>query len=310
MAGSGHDKGSTRKCRSYGLSKIHTALQKITAAGEKKAADSRTAASVKSAIRSEKEHRQSTPLQYKQQIEVNVALLAENGITVSGDHARELRDEMRRIKWPVLANAFGDQSKEIERSNVVMVASATSGEGKTFTAVNLAMSIAAEKDFDVLLVDGDIAKSHASELFGLTEYAGVTDYLSGEVPHIMDVIVGTDVPGLSLLPAGRADEHASELIASNRMSGLVTDLSELVPNTVVLFDSSPILQTNESQVLSRNVGQVLLVVAASKTPQPAVKEAVSLLGPDVIVNAIFNGMKSSFGKKYRLGGYYGYHYQH
>lgn len=281
----------------------------MTAKSKSRSADYRSEASIKSAILEERENRQSAPLLHKQQIEVDLERLADEGIAISADHERELRDEMRRIKWPVLANAFGDQSKDIPRGNVVMVASATSGEGKTFTAVNLAMSIAAEKDFDVLLVDGDIAKSHASELFGLSGYAGVIDYLSGDVPDIMDVVVGTDVPGLSLLPAGRADELASELIASNRMSNLVTDLSQKFSRTVVLFDSSPLLQTNESLVLSRNVGQVLLVVAANQTPQPAVIEAVSLLGPDVVVNIICNGIKHLFGKKYSLGGYYGYHYQ-
>jgi len=248
----------------------------------------------------------SKALEYKQKIEIDFDVLAADGVAVSVEHERQLRDEMRQIKWPVLANAFGDQSEMIPRGNVVMVGSSTSGEGKTFTAVNLAMSIAAEKDFDVLLVDADIAKHHVSELFGLTEYAGVIDYLSGDVSDIADVIVGTDVPGLSLLPAGRADEQAPEMIASNRMSNLVADLSARIPNTVVLFDTSPILQTNESQVLSRVVGQVLLVVAANKTPQPAAQEAVSLLGEDQVVNVVFNGMKSLFGQKYRYGGYYGY----
>lgn len=281
----------------------------MTATTGSRSKDSRSQASMKSAVRSEKEHRKSAPVHYKQRIEVDLDEWTKNGIVISDERERELRDEMRRIKWPVLANAFGDQAKDIPRGNIVMVASATSGEGKTFTAINLAMSIAAEKDFDVLLVDGDIAKSHTSELFGLTEFAGVIDYLSGDVPDIMDVVVGTNLPGLSVLPAGRADEHASELIASNRMSNLVTDLGERFPNTVVLFDSSPLLQTNESQVLSRNVGQVLLVVAASQTPQPFVKEAVSLLGSDVVVNAIFNRTKRIFGQKYSLGGYYGYHYK-
>lgn len=309
MARGGHDQGSACQRGSFGLSKIQKALQKVTAAAGGKATDSRTRETIKTAIRSDHEAKRCASLPHKQRIEVDLGLLSTSGIATLNEGESELRDEMRRIKWPILANAFGDQRKDIPRGNVVMVASATSGEGKTFTTINLAMSIAAEKDFDVLLVDGDIAKSHTSELFGLTGFPGVTDYLLGDVSNILDVTVGTDLPGLSLLPAGRADEHASELIASNRMSDLVTELSQLFPNTVVLFDSSPLLQTNESQVLSRHVGQVLLVVAANKTPTAAVKDAVALLGPDVVVNVIFNGMKRLFGQKYSFGGYYGYHYK-
>jgi len=288
------------------VSKIQTAIQKMMASPERRPGDSTDSASIRSAMRSEKRHNDSRTLKYKQKIEIDFDVLTADGVATSAEHERELRDEIRHIKWPVLANAFGGQREKIPCGNVVMVASAMSGEGKTFAAFNLAMSIAAEKDVDVLLVDADIAKHHASELFGLTEYPGVIDYLSGDVSDIADVIVGTDVPGLSLLPAGAADEHAPELIASNRMSDLVAGLSSRFPSTVVLFDTSPLLQTNESQVLSRIVGQVLLVVAANKTPQEAVKEAVSLLGHDLVVNVVFNGMIGLIGRKYHYGDYYAY----
>ncbi|MDJ0710585.1 MAG: AAA family ATPase [Woeseiaceae bacterium] len=291
------------------MSKLQTALQKLTESHSRESQSAREVASVKSALRSERRKNGVAQLEPRQSIEIDYEMLASEGVAIHADFERQLRDEMRRIKWPVLANAFGEQSESIERSNVVMVASSTSGEGKTFTAINLAMSIATEKDFDVLLVDADIAKPHASKMFGLAENAGVTDFLADEVSDVRDIIVGTDVPGLCILPAGRADEHASELIASSRMADLVSILSENLPSTVVLFDTSPILQTNESQVLSRLVGQVLLVVAANQTLKPAVQEAVSLLGDVDVVNIVFNGMKHLFGQKHRYGGYYGYHYR-
>jgi Mrp family chromosome partitioning ATPase len=95
-------------------------------------------------------------------------------------------------------------------------------------------------------------------------------------------------------------------MASSRMRELVEVLNEHFPNTVILFDSSPILQTNESQVLSHIVGQVLLVVSANTTPQPAVLEAAKLMDSDKVVNVIVNGMSSFLRHKYRYGGYYGY----
>ena len=217
-----------------------------------------------------------------------------------------MRGEIRRIKWPVLANAFGDQSELIPRSSLVMVASATSGEGKTFTAINLALSIAAERDVEVLLVDADIAKPNVSKLFNVRDEPGLTDFLSNSEFKIEDIVLGTSIEGLKLLPAGHANPLASELIASNRMVSLVEELDARFPNTIILFDTSPILQTNESQVLSGLVGQVLLVVAANKTPRPAVQEALSVLGDDLVVNVIFNRVRPFLKQKYRYGGYYGY----
>lgn len=289
------------------MSKITSALKKISDAQAR-----RPASRSDSDLNRDVKHVDNQPAavepkrQYQRKIEVDHEVLAAEGVAITSESEQELRDEMRQIKWPVLANAFGEQSKMIPRGNVVMVTSATSGEGKTFTAINLAMSIAAEKDVDVLLVDTDIAKAHATELLGMNGYAGMIEYLSGEVTDISDVIVGCDVPGLCLLPAGRADEHASELIASKRMEVLVTELSERFPKTVLLFDTSPILQTNESQVLSRLVGQILLVVAANKTPRSAVADAISLFAPDAVVNIIFNGVTWLFRQKDRYGSYYGY----
>jgi exopolysaccharide/PEP-CTERM locus tyrosine autokinase len=242
----------------------------------------------------------------KESIVVDRDILAAEGILIAGEESAVLRDEMRRIKWPVLENAFGPQRDIIPRGNVVMVTSALAGEGKTFTTINLAMSIAAERDIDVLLIDADIAKPHVSKVFGLDERPGVIDYLAGDLDSISDVIFGTDIPGLAVLPAGRHDEHASELIASATMSDFVSELNDRFARTIILFDTSPLLETNESQVLLRLAGQVLFVVAASKAPQPAVQEAVDLLGEDAVVNVIFNRVRSLLKQKYRYGGYYGY----
>ena len=145
-----------------------------------------------------------------------------------------------------------------------------------------------------------------SKLFGLSESRGVIDFLAGEVSDVSELIVDTDIEGLSVIPAGRSDELASELIASKAMSNFVSELDARLPGTVLLFDTSPVMQTNEPQVLTRLAGQVLLVVAANTAPQEAVLQAVSLLGDDVVVNVIFNRVQSLFRQKHRYGGYYGY----
>lgn len=258
-------------------------------------------------INAEIERRSSKgTFEFQNTVSIDMDSLIEQGVHVTGEDAQGLRDEMRRIKWPVLDNAFGGQQDMLPNGHLAMVTSATSGEGKTFTSINLAMSIASEREVGVLLVDADIAKPHVSKVFGLSEKPGVIDYLAGEVNDLSDVIVGTSISGLSLLPAGRADPHASELIASSRMEDMMSSLDEMMPGSIILFDTSPLLQTNESQVLSRMVGQVVLVVAANRAPQPAVQEAVALLDQDLVVNVVFNRVESLFSQKHRYGGYYGY----
>lgn len=296
------------------MSKLQTALKKISSgAASRGGAGTRDEAGEASAAKSQAVARNHRPGPtgkeriFRQSVAVDYDALAAEGIPFEDeDDVSLLRNEMRRIKWPVLANAFGEQGASLPRGHIVMVTSAVAGEGKTFTSVNLALSIAAEKDFGVLLVDADVAKPHVSNLFGVEQMPGVIDYLAGEISGIEDIVVGTDVPRLSLISAGRSDPHASELIASKRMTSLVNELDALFPDTVILFDTPPILQTNESQVLSKVAGQVLLVVAANQTPQEAVVEAVSLLRSDGAVNVVFNGVRSLFNQKYQYGGYYGY----
>jgi exopolysaccharide/PEP-CTERM locus tyrosine autokinase len=288
------------------MSKLQTAIQKLS---EAKSDDQSGKSRRKELARLEVDSNDSRALRalsYSRQIVVNTDALKDEGIIVSEEQSVELRDEIRRLKWPLLENAFGEQSVTIPNGNIVMVTSATAGEGKTFTTINLAMSIATERDINVLLVDTDIAKPHVSRLFGLSESPGVIDYVAGEVSNLSELIVRTDIKGLNLFPAGRPDENASELIASNAMSNFVSELDARLPGTILLFDTSPLMQTNESQVLARLAGQVVFIVGANKAPQPAILEAISLLSEASIVNVVLNGVQSLFRQKHRYGGYDGY----
>ena len=286
------------------MSKLQTAINKLTSESSGRTQSRKRPVRPEDDITQRHEVRDRN-LENNPFVEVSIDELVENGVTVNGDERRNLRDEMRRLKWPLLTNAFGDKTVAPPRGNIAMVASSVSGEGKTFVAVNLALSVANDKDFDVILIDADVVKPHVSRAFGVENQRGLIDYLAGEADSATDLIVRTDIPGLLLFPAGRRDEHASELLASKRMSDLVDELSRCLPNTVLLFDSSPLLQTNESQVLARLVGQVLMVVAANKTPQPAVKDAVALLDDVQVLNVVFNGNVSMSGQSHRYGGYYG-----
>jgi receptor protein-tyrosine kinase len=228
--------------------------------------------------------------------------LREAGFLAPEEYERRLAEEYRRIKRPLLAHAFGIGATRVEAGNLIMIASALSGEGKTHTCINLALSMAMEKDRTVLLVDGDVAKPTISQVFGVEDQPGLLDVL--ESADLNDVLMRTDIPGLRLLPAGQPREGATELLASDRMRALADELSERYPDRVILFDSPPLLATSESQAIAAAVGQVALVVASGTTRRSVVKDALEHLRPELAVNIILNKQRYVTGDGY-YGGYYG-----
>lgn len=221
-------------------------------------------------------------------IKFDTDLLRAEGLLATEDSARQVVDQFRNIKRPILKLALGQTADIRWHSNLVMVASALAGDGKTFNTINLALSIANEKDISVILVDADVGKPHISRLLGLAEEPGFVDLLRKGETDLDLVRFQTDVPGLSIIPAGQQYDYATELLASNRMADAVSRLANGVPNRIVIFDSPPILQTSESRVLASRMGQIVLVVCADKTPRPAVVAAIESLDTDKPVNLILN----------------------
>lgn len=205
------------------------------------------------------------------------------------EHERTLAEQYRRIKRPLVAFAQqpGD-AESVATRHLILVASAIPGEGKTFTSINLAMSLAAEKDVSVLLVDADIAKPHVSDLFNLRGEPGLFDALSNDTVDAESLILDTDVANLSFLPAGVANTGSAELLASHRMAALMQYLIARDPRRLIVLDSPPLLLTNESRELVNIAGQVVLVVRASATEQSAVAEAVSLIPDGKNVGLVLN----------------------
>jgi len=238
-------------------------------------------------------------------IRIPVDKFKEKGmLSIDAAHG-QLAEEYRVIKRPLLMNAFGEGKSVIENANLILVTSSLPGEGKTFTAVNLALSIAAEKDKTVLLVDADVIKPAASTLFGVSDRPGLTDLLEHE-KTFPDVLLRTDVPKLSIVPAGRRHPHATELLASDAMQKLAKDMSRRYPERIIIFDSPPLLATTQAAVLAGHVGQVVLVVESESTPQYIVQEAARMLSDCDVVGCVLNKTKQGFGLGYYA--YYGYKY--
>lgn len=231
--------------------------------------------------------------------------LREEGFLAPEKYQRQMADEYRRIKRPLIANAFGIGVPQVEFGNLILVSSAIAGEGKTHTCINLALSLAAERDRTVLLVDGDVPKPHISRLFGVADQPGLLDALGEQGLRLDDLLIRTDIPRLSVLPAGKWNEHATELLASERMRQLCRELAGRYPDRIILLDSPPLLAATEAQAISAAVGQVVLVIAENTTARDDVRAALGLLDENKPINAILNKSRRA-----TLGGYYygGYGY--
>ena len=230
--------------------------------------------------------------------------LKEEGFLASDESERRKSDEYRRIKRPLLAHAFGLGATRVEDGNLVLVTSAVSGEGKTHTCINLALSLAMEMYRTVLLVDGDVPKPHISRLFGVVDQPGLLDALANDATALHDLMIRTDIESLRILPAGRWNNQATELLASDRMLKLCHELANRYPDRIVIFDSPPLLAATEAQAIAAAVGQVVLVVAEGLTPRESVREAISLIDEQKPVNAILNKSRRGAGS-----GYYGSYYR-
>jgi len=188
-----------------------------------------------------------------------------------------LGDELRVIKRPIIKNALARAGAGAKNGNLVMVTSAMPAEGKTFMAVNLAMSVAMELDNTVLLVDGDVANAALPRLLGIPEGPGLFDLLTDDKLEVSDALVRTNVERLSILPAGTFHRSATELLASEQMKLLLSDLATRSPDRTIIFDSPPLLATTEARVLASHMGQIVVVVAAESTSQNTVRQALATI---------------------------------
>ena len=234
---------------------------------------------------------------------IDLERLERQGFVTPMTDRRASVKELQLLKRPLLKNAFGQGATVVEKGNLVMMTSALPGEGKTFLALNLAMSIALERDLTVLLIDSDVIKPALSNLLGLETESGLTDLLLDANLQVSDVIKSTNIDKLRVVPAGRRYVHSAELLASEEMHRLAGELSERYPNRIVIFDAPPQLATAEAGVLAQWVGQILVVVEEGRTPQRAVKDAISHLDSQKVIGMVLNKSRGGYAH-----GHYGYGY--
>jgi receptor protein-tyrosine kinase len=239
----------------------------------------------------------------RQRVDIDLIRLAAQGYVTPDEAISQLANEFRLIKRPLLDNVIGRSAAPVARANVIMVTSAMSGEGKTFTSLNLAMSMAMEVDHTVLLVDADVTRPSVMARLGLAESKGLMDALLAPAIPVEDLILETNVERLTLLPAGSGHERATELLASAGMAGLVRDLATRYPDRIVIFDAPPLLATTESRVLATHMGQVVVVVEADRTTHGTLTDALDAVKSCPVVCTVLNKARQSDLGNY---GYYGY----
>lgn len=224
--------------------------------------------------------------------------LVEAGYLLPDGPVTAMSEEFRLLKRDLLSELAASR-----RGNRVLICSAQSGEGKTFCAINLALSLAAEKEREILLVDADFGKPGIPEALGLTAGPGLMDALADPAIAIEDCVLRTDIASLSVLPAGQRSNNDTEYLASTRTETLLNRLTEGRPDRIILFDSPPLLAASPAAVLASHVAVALLVARADRTTESALRDAASLLKGAGQVKLLLNGVRFSTGGR-RFGSYY------
>ncbi|MFN4114431.1 MAG: capsular biosynthesis protein [Sphingomonadaceae bacterium] len=233
---------------------------------------------------------------------VDAAGLREQGMIVPGAPVSRLLEEFRIIKRQLLSTA---RERGTAASRRILVCSPLPGEGKTFCSVNLALSAANERETEVLLVDADFAKPSVLSTLGLPKRPGFMDCLANPELQIEDLVMGTDVPGLWVLPAGNRTDADSEFLGSSRTAELLDRLTMGAPNRIVIFDTPPALAASPAAELAKHVGQAVLVARADKTGQTSLEDAYQLLSACPDIKLLLNAVNFSPSGR-RFGSYYGY----
>ncbi|MBM4200371.1 MAG: protein tyrosine kinase [Gammaproteobacteria bacterium] len=240
----------------------------------------------------------------KRTLSIDLGRLERSGIFTPESRNYQLAEELRVIKRRLLINAAGLGDMPIEHGNLIMVTSSTPGEGKTFIASNLAISIEMEIDHTVLLVDADAARAGTSHVFGVESELGLSDLLMRSDLDVSDVLINTDIDDLAILPAGSRTAGLNEQLASKKMNRLMKELCTRYEDRIIVLDSPPLLATTEASVLARLAGQIVVVAASGQTTNSDLISALEQLDLSKVAGIVLNKSEDQVETAY-YGSYYG-----
>lgn len=238
---------------------------------------------------------------HSRKVELDLEKLALAGFVTPSAPRSQIADQFRVIKRPLINNAMGKGAGSIANRNLVMVTSALPGEGKTFAAINLAMSIATELDCTVMLVDADVTRPCIMDALGLPAGPGLLDLVQDESLDLSATLLRTSIDKLTVLPSGTSHPRATELLASDAMARLLNEIAKRYPDRIVVFDSPPLLLTTESRVLASHMGQIVMVVQAEETLQSDVIQALSTIEACPVRLMLLNQARTAHSAGYGYG---------
>ncbi len=213
-------------------------------------------------------------------------------------------EELRIIKRQLLNRAVSEGDNAQARADVIMVTSARPNEGKTFTSLNLAMSIAQESNRHVLLVDADGSRQGLRRFLTAGELPGLLDVVADPAADAADAILRTEVPRLSVVLAGTQQQHGPELLASQRMRALIDEMAARYDDRIIILDAPPCLVSSDPAVLAAIVGQVVFVIEADRTQRGEVEASLELLRDCPQISLILNKTKVAASNSFGSYGYY------
>ncbi len=231
--------------------------------------------------------------------------LSAAGFILSGEKPGALAEEFRIVKRQLLLRAAGQGGQPVRNGRLILVCSAKPDEGKTFCSINLALSMAREKELDVVLVDCDFSKPELVATMGLEDGPGFLDAIADPSCDAENCIIHTDIPNFSILPAGGKSDEATELLASKRTEQLLDRLIARNPARIMIFDSPPALSASPASVLAMQAGQTMMVVKADTTNEAELREALGLLDGCQHIQLLLNSVTFTPNGK-RFSTYYGY----
>ncbi|MCF6216256.1 MAG: XrtA-associated tyrosine autokinase [Emcibacter sp.] len=241
-------------------------------------------------------------------VELNYDVLQQNNILIENNIDNSVTaEEFRIIKRSLLLNAFSKGDSAIKNGNILLVTSTQPDEGKTFCAVSLALSMAAERDLTVLLVDADVAKPDVMNTLGVKGNKGLIDVIENKEMDLSECLLRTNIPNLTILPAGKKHKLTTELLASERMGDIIDEIARRYHDRIIIIDSPPVLASSAASVLALHVGQILYVVEAERTREEELNDALKMIENCKNINFLLNKTRFTAGKK-KFGSYYGYGY--
>ena len=199
-------------------------------------------------------------------------------------HEWKASDHLKILRTQIL-NKLGELD-----GNTVLITSAHPQEGKTFTAINLAVSFSQELQRTALLVDADLRKPSIHQRFGIDVQQGLTDYLLQRA-DLPSLLVNPGIPKLTLLPGGRGITNSAELLGAPRMEDLVKEMKARYPDRFVIFDTSSVLTCADPHVFSRYVDGVLIVVEAERTSKADIHRVLEMLDDRPVIGLVYNKMR-------------------